>query len=185
MSGYSVSKHSAEKEVFRGAAEGLKVSIVNPCLILGPGNWNQSSLTLLQAALKAPPFFTSGTNAIVDARDVANFLILLSESDESEEKYLLIGENISFQELFTKLSIQLNVRKPKYKMNPIVAKLAAFILEHVIGFFGKKSPVSIESMQSAYKQLSYSNKKARERFNYTFYSIDESINNAINGRFDV
>ena len=185
VSGYSVSKYSAEKEVFRGAAEGLKVSIVNPCLILGPGNWNQSSLTLLQAALKAPPFFTSGTNAIVDARDVANFLILLSESDESEEKYLLIGENISFQELFTKLSIQLNVRKPRYKMNPIVAKLAAFILEHVIGFFGKKSPVSIESMQSAYKQLSYSNKKARERFDYTFYSIDESIKNAINGRFDV
>jgi hypothetical protein len=67
----------------------------------------------------------------------------------------------------------------------IVAKLAAFILEYVIGIFGKKSPVSIESMQSAYKQLSYSNKKARERFNYTFYSIDESINNAINGRFDV
>jgi hypothetical protein len=70
-------------------------------------------------------------------------------------------------------------------MNPIVAKLSAFILEYVLGFFGKKSPISIESMQSAYKELSYSNIKAKERFNYTFYTIDESIKNAINGRFDV
>ena len=184
VSGYSISKYSAEKEVYRGAAEGLKVSIVNPCLILGPGNWNQSSLTLLKAALKTPPFYTTGSNAVVDARDVANFLILLAESAESEEKYLLIGENISFRVLFTKICSQLKVYPPKFKLSPALAKGTAFLLEHFLRFFGKKSSVSIESMQSAYKTSSYCNDKAKERFDYTFISVDDSIKNAINGRLD-
>ena len=33
-SGYSISKYSAEKEVWRGVEEGLDVVIVNPCVII-------------------------------------------------------------------------------------------------------------------------------------------------------
>ncbi|UTW64381.1 NAD-dependent epimerase/dehydratase family protein [bacterium SCSIO 12741] len=35
---YSYSKHAAELEVWRGAEEGLQVAIVNPSVIIGPGN---------------------------------------------------------------------------------------------------------------------------------------------------
>ena len=37
-SGYSISKYSAEKEVWRGIEEGLKAVIVNPSVIFGAGN---------------------------------------------------------------------------------------------------------------------------------------------------
>tara|TARA_E500000331_G_C17167480_1_gene674537 strand:+ start:118 stop:1122 length:1005 start_codon:yes stop_codon:yes gene_type:complete len=183
VSGYSVSKHSAEKEVFRGAAEGLKVSIVNPCVILGPGDWDKSSLTILKAAKKGLSFYTTGSNAIVDARDVANVLILLSEAQESEEKYLLIGENVSFKRLFTMITGRLKTKSPKYKLNAPLAKTIAFILENSLRLFGIKSPLTLESMQSAYKEVSYSNQKVKERFNYSFFTLEQSIDNAIKGRF--
>ena len=182
VSGYSVSKYSAEKEVFRGAAEGLKVSIVNPCVILGPGDWEKGSLTILRAAKKGLSFYTTGSNAIVDARDVANVLILLSEAQESEEKYLLIGENVSFKDLFTHITKRLKTRSPKYKLNAPIAQAIAFLLEHSLRFFGIKSPLTIESIQSAYKEVSYSNQKVKDRFNYSFFSLEDCINNAIEGR---
>ena len=42
-SSYSVSKHMAEMEVWRGVEEGLNSVIVNPCVIFGPGDWRESS----------------------------------------------------------------------------------------------------------------------------------------------
>ncbi|MEJ6588479.1 MAG: NAD-dependent epimerase/dehydratase family protein [Crocinitomicaceae bacterium] len=183
VSGYSVSKHSAEKEVFRGIAEGLNASIVNPCLILGPGDWAKSSLTLFRAAKKGLPFYTTGTNAVVDARDVADFLLLLADSEENGEKYLLIGENISFRNLFSFIAPRLKARPPKYKLSAFLAKPIAYFLESILHLFRIKSPFSIESVQSAYKQLSYDNNKAIRRFDYTFYTMEESVLNAIEGRF--
>ncbi|MBT8235989.1 MAG: NAD-dependent epimerase/dehydratase family protein, partial [Bacteroidia bacterium] len=43
QSAYSVTKYGAEKEVWRGAQEGLKVVIVNPGIIIGPGFWHTGS----------------------------------------------------------------------------------------------------------------------------------------------
>lgn len=183
ISGYSVSKFAAEKEVFRGVAEGLNASIVNPCVILGPGNWGQGSLTIFNAAKKGLPFYTTGTNSIVDARDVANILLLLSESKECGEKYLLIGENTSFRNLFSSISKVLNVRSPRFKLNRGLGKSLAFIFEYGFRLFGSKSPFTIESMQAAYKELSYKNDKVKERFGYQFYSLEDTISNAVDGRF--
>jgi dihydroflavonol-4-reductase len=36
-SAYSLSKYAAELEVQRGIAEGLDAVLVNPCVIIGPG----------------------------------------------------------------------------------------------------------------------------------------------------
>ena len=113
---------------------------------------------------------------------MANVLILLSEAKESEEKYLLIGENISFKKLFTLITKRLKTKSPKYKLNAPIAKAMAFTLEHSLRFFGIKSPLTIESIQSAYKEVSYSNQKVKARFDYSFFSLEDCINNAIEGR---
>ena len=42
-SAYAISKHLSEMEVWRASAEGLNVVIINPGMIVGSGNWNQSS----------------------------------------------------------------------------------------------------------------------------------------------
>ena len=78
---------------------------------------------------------------------------------------------------------RLKTKSPKYKLNARVAKVTAFLLENSLRLFGIKSPLTIESIQSAYKQVSYSNQKVKKRFNYSFYTLEESIDNAIEGRF--
>ncbi|MDO9615746.1 MAG: NAD-dependent epimerase/dehydratase family protein, partial [Bacteroidota bacterium] len=41
--GYSLSKFFSEMEVWRGIEEGLEAVIVNPSIIIGPGNWDIGS----------------------------------------------------------------------------------------------------------------------------------------------
>jgi len=183
VSGYSISKYSAEKEVFRGEAEGLNCSIVNPCIVLGPGNWHRSSLTLLKTGSNGLRFYPSGANAIVDVRDVSNIVLKLLDSEESGEKYLVIGHNISFESLFTHISKAFDKSGPYKKLNKFFAHAIAYTVENAYRFFRKRSPISIESIQSAYKNLEYSNEKVKKRFDYTFYSIDDTIENAVKGRF--
>ena len=78
---------------------------------------------------------------------------------------------------------RLKTKSPKYKLNAPLAKTIAFILENSLRLFGLKSPLTLESMQSAYKEVSYSNQKVKERFNYSFFTLEQSIDNAIKGRF--
>lgn len=183
VSGYSVSKYSAEKEVFRGEAEGLNCSIVNPCIILGPGNWHRSSLTLLKTGSSGLRFYPPGANAIVDVRDVSTIVLKLLDSEESGEKYLVTGHNISFEGLFTTIGKAFNKPAPNKKLNKFFAHAAAYIVENLYRVFRKRSPISIESIQSAYKTLEYSNEKVKKRFDYNFYSIEETVENAVKGRF--
>jgi nucleoside-diphosphate-sugar epimerase len=183
VSGYSISKHSAEKEVFRGIAEGLNASIVNPCVILGPGHWYRSSLTIMHAASRGMRFYPSGANAIVDARDVSQIVLRLLASEESGEKYLLIGKNIPFEKLFGKIGQAFNKSKPSIPINKQLALFVAFTMESLYRLFGKRSPVSVESIQASFKSLEYSNAKVVKRFNYQFHSIEDTIENTIKGRF--
>ena len=77
-SGYAISKNSAEKEVWRGVEEGVPAIILNPTIILGPGNWNESSVTFFKAMYKGMKFYPPGKNGFVDARDVAKIALKLS-----------------------------------------------------------------------------------------------------------
>lgn len=42
-SAYAISKHLSEMEVWRASAEGLNTIIINPGMIVGSGNWGNSS----------------------------------------------------------------------------------------------------------------------------------------------
>ena len=57
-------------------------------------------------------FYPSGANAIVDVRDVSTIVLKLLDSEESGEKYLVIGHNISFKSLFTTIGKAFNKPAP-------------------------------------------------------------------------
>ena len=72
-SNYSISKYGAEREVWRAAEEGLNVVIVNPSLIIGGGNWTQSSSNMFSKGYKGIKYYSSGENGFIDVRDVSAF----------------------------------------------------------------------------------------------------------------
>ena len=77
---YSQTKYKAEMEVWRGIKEGLKAVIVNPSVVIGPGNPNKSSGELLQKVSKGMRFYTSGSTGFVPVKDVVCSMICLMNS---------------------------------------------------------------------------------------------------------
>ncbi|MBK9190505.1 MAG: NAD-dependent epimerase/dehydratase family protein [Crocinitomicaceae bacterium] len=174
-SGYAISKYSAENEVWRGVEEGLNAVIVNPCVILGPGNWNESSLSIFKVIKKGQRFYTAGANAFVDARDVAFVLAELSERKIFNERFLVIGENLKYKTLFEKIANTFKVKGPNIEAKPWMAALV-WRLEGLLAFlFGKKQNITRETARSSMSTVMYSNEKIKERIGIQFHSIDDAI----------
>ena len=73
---YSVSKFESEKVLRR---TGLDVVILNPGIILGPGQWEKGSSQLFVKAWNGIKYYTYGGTAYVDVRDVAGIINEISD----------------------------------------------------------------------------------------------------------
>lgn len=178
-SNYAVSKYSAENEVWRAHQEGMEVVIINPSVILGIGNWNDSSLSIFKVVKKGLRFYTPGTNAFVDARDVAYVFCELSERNIINERFLVFSENHSFKSLFGLIAAEFGVKPPSTLVKPWMAGLA-WRIEGVLHFlFGKKQNITKETAKSSMTTTKYSNKKVTERLDFKFIPISESVKHAV------
>ncbi|MBK7127763.1 MAG: NAD-dependent epimerase/dehydratase family protein [Crocinitomicaceae bacterium] len=178
-SGYAVSKYLAEIEVWRGIEEGLPAVIINPSVILGPGNWNESSVTIFRKIRDGLKFYTPGSNAFVDARDVAYILCELSDKKIFNERYLVIGENLSYQNLFNQIAAAFQVKSPSICAKPWMAAIY-WRFEAFLSFILRKKPtITRETARSAMASVFYSNAKICQQLNFKFRSMDDTISNAV------
>lgn len=183
-SGYSISKYSAEKEVWRAKEEGLNIVIVNPCVIIGPGYWNESSLTLFRTISKGLRHYPPGGNATVDARDVAYIMTELMDREIFGRRFLCIGSNQSFKILIGTIADALNVRKPgieakRYQVNIVRNLLSVWSL-----FTGKRNEITRETVRNLFSTRSYNARAIREILDFEFIPLKESVANAVKGRLD-
>lgn len=183
-SAYSLSKYSAEREVWRGIEEGLNAVIVNPCVIFGAGNWNESSLTIFKTVQKGIKFYPPGANATVDARDVAEIMQRLMNSDINNERYLCTGSNQSFQDLMTCVAKELKVKEPSKEVSRFTVNLARKILSFAKWLIGSRSSITKETVDNLFASKSYDNSKIRTALNFEFRDLDEQVRNAVAGRID-
>lgn len=178
-SGYAVSKFLAETEVWRGIEEGLPAVIINPCVILGPGNWNESSVTIFRKIRDGLKFYTPGSNAFVDARDVAYILCELSDKKIFNDRFLVIGENLSYQNLFNQIASAFQVKAPSVCAKPWMAAIY-WRLEAFLSFILRKKPtITRETARSAMSSVSYSNKKICLQLDFKFRGMNDTISNAV------
>ncbi|MGZ3932560.1 MAG: SDR family NAD(P)-dependent oxidoreductase, partial [Bacteroidia bacterium] len=96
---YAVSKYLAEQEVWRAAEEGLQTVIVNPGVIFGPGSWEEGSGRLFKLGHKGTRYYTEGVTGFVDAADVAEIMIMLTEQKKFAARYIIVENNYSFKEV--------------------------------------------------------------------------------------
>lgn len=183
-SGYSISKYSAEKEVWRGTEEGLDAVMVNPCVILGAGNWDESSLTLMRTLQKGSKYYPPGKNATVDARDVSRIMIKLMNSDIKNERFLCIGSNQSFKELMDEVAKQLKVKPPRKLVKRWMVSVARRLLGFASVFTRKKPSITKETVNTLFSEREYSNAKVKSTLNEEFYSLEETVRFTIEGRLD-
>ncbi len=175
ISGYSISKYYAELEVWQGINRGLQAVIVNPTVILGPGNWERGSSALFLTVLKGLPFYTDGITGFVDVRDVAEIMIKLLESDITAEKFILNSENTCYKDLFARMADELGKSKPKIKVSHLMAEIAWRVEAIRCSFLHKVPLVTKETARSARNKNYYCSEKIKEAFDYKFISVADSI----------
>lgn len=88
---YGHSKFLAEAEVFRAIRRGLDCVILNPTVIIGPGDLNQISSSVIVEAARGnvPPTVPPGGLTLIDVRDVAEAHVAAAERGRTGERYLL------------------------------------------------------------------------------------------------
>ena len=126
LSFYSVSKYYAENEVWKAVRKGLPAVVVNPAVVLGAGNWEQGSPSLVGRAARGLLFYTDGVTGYVDARDVAEAMVRLSEhQDATGKRFLLCGYELSYRELLSALARGLGRKPPRFRASAPLLRLAA------------------------------------------------------------
>lgn len=173
--GYALSKFHSELEVWRGISEGMNAVIVNPSVIIGPGNWKQGSSSMIRLVKKGLKFYTKGTTGFVDVRDVARCMISLMESPVSGERFILNAENLPYRKVFTMIANGLGVAPPKWHASRALLEIAW----RLAWLFGKitltKPALTKYTARSGRNITNYSNEKIRKTIGYEFIPIDQSI----------
>jgi dihydroflavonol-4-reductase len=175
-SNYAISKYAAEREVWRGITEGLNAVIVNPAVILGPGNWKTDSSSLFKRVYDGLKYYTTGISGFVDVRDVSDCMIQLMQSEISGERFILSSENISYQQLLQWMAESLKVKPPQTEATPFLAGLA-WRLEYLRSkITGNPSLITRETTNSALQKFCYSNEKIKMQLGKEFTSVRETVN---------
>ena len=110
---YAITKYEAEMEVWRGIQEGVPSVIVNPGVILGPGFFRSGSGGLFKRVYKGLTYATHGVAGYVGVMDVVKSMELLMNSACTNERYIIVAENLSFLDFITLISNAFSLAPPK------------------------------------------------------------------------
>jgi len=97
---YAVSKRQSEELALSHARQGLDVVVLNPGIVLGPGDVNYGSTLFILHYLRRELWAHLGGGAsFADVRDVACAYVTALDRGRSGERYVLAGMNRSFGEV--------------------------------------------------------------------------------------
>lgn len=172
---YGLSKFLAEQEVWRGHAEGLSTIILNPSMILGAGNWEESSTQLYKKIYEGLQYYPSGINGWVDVKDVANAVALSINSHLDGKRFIISAENLSYKSVFEKIAANLNVNGPSKGMSNFWAAVI-WRVESIRSFLmGTKPIITKETIKSTSVSSYYDNTSSKTYLGLTYTPIDETI----------
>lgn len=178
---YYASKYYQERtalENFDG--DGRKLVILNPTLLLGPGDERLSSTKIVLDFLgKKLPYTPGGGLSIVDVRDAAAAFLNSVEAGEHQEKYLLGAANMTFKDLFGRLERLSGVSAPLVKMPRSLAVSGSSMIESFFTNRGKSSPVASKEVEQAEHFWYLDASKASEELGFEPRDAQETLNDTI------
>jgi len=182
---YAESKHLAELEGLRGVAEGLEVVIISPGVVIGRDPLNPASLSSSNEVLRMVhkglvPVFPTGGTGFVDVRDVADALVAGWRKGKSGERYLVVGHNLLFSELFRRIgNLPGSSGMKPFSLPGMARMLAAAGGELYSLLFNRPSFISFESIGLASRRLFYSNSLSTEELQVNYRPLEESLRSAV------
>ena len=166
-------------EVWRGSQEGLDVVIVNPGVILGSGFWDAGSGQLFSKIHKGLQYYTQGVTGFIGVQDVVYCMEKLMEEPIANERFILVSENKSYQELLFSIADAFQTKRPVKKLK-----------EWQINFFwrwewliskmtSRKVRLSRLGAKTLNSQTYYSSNKISKHLGIKFQSIDKVVKEVV------
>ena len=163
---YGYAKRGAEVVALEACARGLDLVITNPSLVLGPGDVNQISGSMVIEAARGRTFlWMNGGVNFIHVEDAARGHLNALDRGESGERYILGNENLTHQEVFTELARIVNGRPPWLKLPHALVPLSATIIDALNRFV--QMPLSGAQLRMASKYLFCDTSKARQELDFS------------------
>jgi nucleoside-diphosphate-sugar epimerase len=153
---YAESKFAAEREVWRGQAEGLEVSVLYPTHILGDGDWeHEHAPRLWHMAAKERGVYPTGTTGFVDIRDIVDATLFVLGRDVDGDRFLLNAVNWTWKEALTRIAESIDAKPPTIRVQAWQSALL-WPIEFVRSkISGSKPMITRESHQNVQAQFRY------------------------------
>lgn len=165
---YYLSKIYQEKAALRIASDtGLPLVVLNPSLLLGPGDTRLSSTDVVWKFLKRRvPSLPGGGLSFVDVRDAASAFAAALERGRPGERYLLGGANMSFREFFGRLERLSGVASPRVSLPASVSVAGVKLLEKLASWRGAEPPIDSASVEMGEHFWYCDSRKAEEELGF-------------------
>lgn len=160
----------------------FEVVVVNPSLLLGPGDLRESSTgdvrLFLERSIPATP---AGGMAFVDARDAAVGMLQAFEKGRAGERYLLNAKNMTIAAFFQRLERISGVKAPALRMpssRPVALGLNQLFTKAVEAI-GGRAPVDAVSVEMAQYFWYCSADKAERELGFVARDAGETIRDTV------
>jgi dihydroflavonol-4-reductase len=178
---YYASKYYQERtalENFDG--EGRTLVILNPSLLLGPGDERLSSTKpVLDFLAGKIPYSPGGGLNFVDARDAAAAFITALDKGQHQEKYLLGAANMTFNEFFGRLERLSGVAAPRLRVPKALAMTGSTIVNSLFKNWNKPSPVKPNEVEQAECFWYFDSSKAVEQLGFSPRDPQETLQDTL------
>jgi len=182
---YEISKYMAEELVKEYCRKGLFAVIVNAPRIYGPGLdvngnvFNSLLKSLLSIRIGLMPYCRQvvGNYAFVD--DVVKGHFLAMDKGLGGEKYIIGGENISYQTFFYTIKEKVGTKIFLLPVPKILLKTWAFIYQWYCRLTGKETHISPKVVDRLSENRALSCEKAIRQLGYSITPFAEGIKKTI------
>lgn len=181
---YIRSKYEAEQVAHGFAEEGLPLVVVLPSGIVGPGDWKPTptgasivEYLKMSPAMRAPA--TEGGLNMVDVDDVVQGHILAMDKGIEGERYILGGENLTFEQMFATLS-ELTGLAPPRQVGQGLVSLVASLMELKASLFGGEPMLTRRLARDyAFAYAWVTSEKAENELGYTHRPAREALTRSV------
>jgi nucleoside-diphosphate-sugar epimerase len=178
---YYLSKIFQEKTALRFHRDtGFPVVVLNPSLLLGPGDARLSSTNVVFKFLERRiPAMPGGGLSFVDVRDAAACFAVALSRGRPGERHLVGAANMSFAEFFGRLSRLSGVAPPSLRLPPKMTVAGAKLLERFHAWRGSEPPLAAEEVEMGERFFWLDAAKARRELGFAPRDPQETLHETV------
>ncbi len=178
---YGYSKVLAEQVVQQAVADGQDVVIVNPVVVIGPGDLNMISgsyIIQIERWAKLVPVPTGGI-AVIDVRDVARMHLAAAVHGRTGERYILNTANYGQRQWMAMIADIVGVQRPFLTAPAFILPIAA----NVIAFLrrlGIQTPIDGDQIRLGARDINFDGSKAWAELGEPEIDMRQSVQDTYN-----